>query len=440
LITHAEIYKRGRADLRIEDDRVTDIGSLQPKPGERVLDAQSGALLPGLHDHHIHLLSYAASLDSVRCGPPEVVSQADLIQALRNARPTETGWIRGFGYHHSVAGEIDRHWLDRHGPEVPIRIQHRSGRLWILNGAALDQLPAHVDPCGRLYDQDLQLRDWLPPADPAVREASERLASYGVTHVTDMSPGNDNASASLIAALQRRGDLMQHVQLAGTPELETGGPTKIHLHESALPTFEHLCSIIRASHAKNRNVAVHCVTEAELVFTLAAIREASPRAGDRIEHASVTPPALLEQIRELGLSVVTQPNFIAERGDAYLTDVPECEHPWLYRCRGFLSRGIPLAGGTDAPFGHPDPWRAMSAAVTRRTANGQVLGPEEALTPEDALALFLDPDSDVEGAADLCLLDACWAEARDDLAALRVRATIRSGELIYDRDTAPFIS
>ena len=68
-------------------------------------------------------------------------------------------------------------------PALPIRVQHRSGRLWILNGAALDQLPAHVDPCGRLYDQDVQLRDWLPPADPAVREASERLASYGVTHV-----------------------------------------------------------------------------------------------------------------------------------------------------------------------------------------------------------------------------------------------------------------
>ena len=433
LITHAEIYQRGPGDLRIEDGRVADIGTLQPNPGERVLDAQGGALLPGLHDHHIHLLSYAASLDSVRCGPPEIGTASELIEALHRQPPNAAGWIRGFGYHDSVAGEIDRHWLDRHGPEVPIRIQHRSGRLWILNGAALDQLPVHVDPRGRLYDQDVQLRDWLPPANPPVREASERLASYGVTHLTDMTPGNDNASASLIAALQRRGDLMQHVQLAGTPELETGGPTKIHLHESALPTFEHLCSIVRTSHAAERNVAVHCVTETELVFTLAAIREASPRAGDRIEHASITPPALLEQIRELGLTVVTQPNFIAERGDAYLASIPECEHPWLYRGRGFLSHGIPLAGGTDAPFGHPDPWRAMSAAVSRETANGYVLGPEEALTPEDALALFLDPDSDVEGAADLCLLDARWAVAREDLAAHRVRTTIRSGELIYDR-------
>ena len=433
LIIRAERYRHGVCDLRIEAGRVTEFGTLQPNPGERVIDAQGGALLPGLHDHHIHLLSYAASLNSVRCGPPTVCSQVDLIQRLHDARPSDTGWIRGFGYHDSVAGEIDRYWLDRYGPAVPIRIQHRSGRLWILNGAAIDQLPVQVDPSGRLYDQDVQLRESLPHVDPHVCDASKRLAGYGVTRITDMTPSNDNTTATLIAALQRRGELLQHVQLAGPAELETLGPTKIHLHESALPTFEDLCSIVSTSHAQERNVAVHCVTEAELVFALAAIREASPRPGDRIEHASVTPPALLEQILELGLTVVTQPNFIAERGDAYLVDVPEHEHPWLYRARGFLNHGIPLTGGTDAPFGHPDPWRAMSAAVTRKTANGHVLGPDEALTPEDALALFLDPERDVDGAADLCLLDAPWAVVREDLAAHRVRATFRSGEQIYDR-------
>ena len=80
----------------------------------------------------------------------------------------------------------------------------------------------------------------------------------------------------------------------------------------------------------------------------------------------------------------------------------------------------------------------MSSAVSRQTANGHILGPDEALTPEDALALFLDPERVVDGAADLCLLDVPWAVAREDLSAHRVRATIRSGELIYDRvDQAP---
>jgi predicted amidohydrolase YtcJ len=192
-------------------------------------------------------------------------------------------------------------------------------------------------------------------------------------------------------------------------------------------------------------VAVHCVTEAELVFALAAFREAGTRPGDRIEHASVTPPALLGQLAELRLTVVTQPNFVAERGDAYLAELPTCEHDWLYRCRSFLQHDIPLAGGTDAPFGNADPWAAMHAATHRQTQSGQPLGSGEALAPEQALALFLghpetpaQPRKITTGAvADLCLLDRTWSEARGSLSSDHVRATLGDGELIFDRVDEP---
>ena len=70
--------------------------------------------LPGLHDHHIHLLAFAASLNSVPCGPPHVTCERELAEALRARQPANPGaWIRGVGYHPSVAGDIDRSWLDR---------------------------------------------------------------------------------------------------------------------------------------------------------------------------------------------------------------------------------------------------------------------------------------------------------------------------------------
>ena len=50
------------------------------------------------------------------------------------------GWIRGVGYFESVAGELDRARLDRLAPARPLRIQHRSGALWMLNSAAVDRL------------------------------------------------------------------------------------------------------------------------------------------------------------------------------------------------------------------------------------------------------------------------------------------------------------
>jgi predicted amidohydrolase YtcJ len=219
------------------------------------------------------------------------------------------------------------------------------------------------------------------------------------------------------------------------------GETKVHLHESDLPDFYDLSQIIRTSHDDGRSVAIHCVTEVELVFALAALQEAGILPGDRLEHASVVPPAVLTKIRELDLSVVTQPNFVLERGDAYLVDIPEHEHAWLYRCQTLMQNNIPVAFGTDLPFGNPDPWVAMRAATMRQTASGEILGLEERITPEEALRCFLgrlESPTRIRGMnigepADLCLLDSPWQVVRLELKSTRVQTTIRDGQVIYQR-------
>lgn len=455
LIRNAQIYGSSDPaprDLRIVGSRIERIGQLTPQPGEEVLDAAGSTLLPGLHDHHIHFLSYAAALGSVRCGPPDVSSEGALATAL-NQQPGD-GWLRGYGYHESVAGDIDRHWLDRQTATRPVRIQHRSGRLWVLNSAALEQLeqrmaatgsqPLELPADGRLYDADDAIGTLLGRELPPVAGASRLLASYGVTGITDMTPANDSETLALFAELHATGTFPQHTFLAGAPTLPypccrsgvTTAATKIHLHDSSLPEFDTLCATIRASHRCGRPIAVHCVTEVALVFALAAIEEAGTVRGDRIEHASITPPQLLELIAKLNLTVVTQPNFIAERGDAYVDEISADQHGWLYRARGFQRHAILLAGGTDAPFGSADPWVAIRAAVERRTAAGAVLGPDEALTPEQAVELFLGsaenpatPRQLMAGAdADLCLLKQPWNEARTVLSSALVRATFISGK------------
>ena len=63
---------------------------------------------------------------------------------------------------------------------------------------------------------------------------------------------------------------------------------------------------------------MHCVTRAALLLALAVWQEVGSVAGDRMEHASVTPPEVIAAMAQLSLTVVTQPAFIAARGDAYL--------------------------------------------------------------------------------------------------------------------------
>jgi len=100
-----------------------------------------------------------------------------------------------------------------------------------------------------------------------------------------------------------------------------------------------------------------------------------------------------------------------------------------------------VAGGSDAPFGDCDPWASMAAAVSRQTQQGARMGESEALTPEQALDLYLrEPLAlhqrrrvSVGAPADLCLLDRPWTEARKGLSAACVRATFIDGRLAYDR-------
>ncbi len=129
-------------DVRLEGDRVAEVGPDLVggvAPGEAVLDGHGGALLPGLHDHHLHLRALARARSSVPCGPPHVRRPEDLDRVLHDAAAkTPAGaWLRGVGHDERRGGALDRRRLDALAPDHPVRIQHRSGHLWVLSSRAL---------------------------------------------------------------------------------------------------------------------------------------------------------------------------------------------------------------------------------------------------------------------------------------------------------------
>jgi predicted amidohydrolase YtcJ len=430
LIHRAALLDGRTVDIRV-GAQIDEIGDgLVSREGEGVLYAGGGTVLPGLHDHHVHLRSAASALDSFYVGPPGVTTKAQLTQLLSNATPGPDGWIRAVGYHESVAGELDRTALDAVVRHIPVRIQHRSGALWILNSEALGRVGLPEHPDGRLRSADRGWSDALQQRETDMAELSRRITATGVTGVTDATPdlGADDMVSLLVA--HRRGEFR--------PRPSFLAPGKKILQDDRLD-LDALTVFIADQHSDGRPVAVHCVTAAQLVVTIAALRAAGSHPLDRIEHAAVVPTENLADLADLQVTVVTQPNFVAERGDQYLADVPAAEHGQLWRVASLLDAAVPVALSTDMPFGHSDPWTAMRAAVYRTTPSGAVLNANECVSALKALTMFLGrPDQPgrartVEAGqpGDLCVLTEPPATALAELDAGMVAATVIGGELVY---------
>ena len=424
LITRASLLDGRVADIRLARAIREVAPRLQREPNETVVDARLGAVLPGLHDHHLHLRATAAALDSVAVGPPAVRTQPQFVRAVATAAPASDGWIRATGYHESVAGELNRLRLDALAPATPLRVQHRSGAMWFLNSAALERIGALADPDGRLASTDPRLAGSVPRRESDLTGLGRRLANLGVTGVTDATPDLDFDDIDSLAT-----GLPQNVRCLA--------PGKRILHDDRLD-LDELSIWIAERHADGLPVALHCVTAAQLVVAIAALRAAGTHELDRIEHAAMVPDGCVADLAGSGVTVVTQPNFVAERGDEYRHDVPDDEHAQLWRVASLTRAGISVAGSTDAPFGDLDPWAAMRAAVARATATGDVLGPDERVEPLTALRMFLGtPDRpavlrDIAPGqpGDVCILAPAPAEALRALQSDMVLTAVVAGTII----------
>lgn len=459
ILRNVELDGRAGLDLRLDGGRIVEIGERLSGRGEE-LDGRGGALIPGLVDHHIHLLATAAQARSIRLDEVRDAGEfaAALGQALA-ARPAGA-WLRATGYHERMAGDLDRDVLDRWAPNHRLRVQHQTGSLWVLNSLALGDLAEGAPPeverdaagrlTGRIWRGDAWLRGQLGAEPPELAPLGRALASYGITGLTDTSATTDAQAAALLAAARRGGALPQRLTLMSAGPLAAPpdgafevGPVKVLLDDARLPDLDDFVARIDGARRQARGVAVHCVTAGELALTLAAFELAGAQPGDRVEHGGVIPAEAIPTLKRLGVTVVTQSAFVFERGDRYLADVDPAEQADLYRCASLLAAGVPVAGSSDAPYASSDPWLGMRAAISRRTRSGQPIGLAERLEPHRALGLYLGtrcaPGGPVRsvavgGAADLCLLRTPLAAALAEPDAEQVRATVIAGDVVFARD------
>lgn len=448
-------WRGAMVDVFMDRGSIKAVGPDLIRAGDEI-DGRGNLLLPGLHDHHLHILATAARRDSI--GLEHMLDASAVRAALQRAAaaaPPGRG-VRAVDYDERAAGLPDRGLLDSWLPDRPLRVLDRTGALWVLNSRALGLLEGHELPpgaerdarglpTGHFWREDAWLGRTLPRHPPDLASLGDRLAALGLTGLTDAGAQNGPDVARTLGTAR----LPQRLVLMGDETLGPGegyrlGPLKLLLDERDPPDLAELAARIVQARRQGRAVAAHCVTVAELALFLAGLDEAGgARSGDRIEHGGVIPAGFVSAIAERRLTVVTNPAFIHDRGDRYRATVPEAEWGELYRAASLIAAGVPLAGGSDAPYASVDPWLAMRTARDRLTASGEALSPGEAIAAREGLSLYLGDALAPGGpsrklavgeAADVILCSGTLEDVLADLTADRVAVTIVAGEVVFSRD------
>jgi predicted amidohydrolase YtcJ len=303
-----------------------------------------------------------------------------------------------------------------------------------------------------------------------VRLANQSFLSSGITSIQDATVRNGLEQWQTLLKLKEGGELVPRVcMMFGLHALsnlkDRGllpnygdhglrlGAVKIALDKTRgqlNPSQEELNEGVLTAHQDGFQVAIHAVEEGTVEAAAIALEyclHRSPKADHRhrLEHCSVCSPPLLHRLQDVDAVVVTQPGFIYFSGERYLNDVPDTQLPWLYRTRSFLENGLRPAGSSDCPVAPCDPLVGVYAAVTRKAESGQVLSPEEAISPEEALRIYtlsgayasfeerLKGSIEIGKLADLVVLSADPTRVPpEEIKEIRVEKTIIGGKVVWE--------
>ena len=194
------------------------------RDADDVVQGDGGALLPGLHDHHLNLLDAATRSSSVACGTGSVSTLDDLSRALRAA--PGVGWVRGADYDESVAGRLDRHVLDVLLPDRP-RLGAPTATATTRSSTAAPSPSCATSSATRPPSSATSgacrpvgcgvTTSTSTVSSPARRPTLTRfgriLAGHGITGVTDATPFLDAAATGALSDAAARGALPRTILL-----------------------------------------------------------------------------------------------------------------------------------------------------------------------------------------------------------------------------------
>ncbi|TGB04051.1 amidohydrolase [Halobacillus salinus] len=217
----------------------------------------------------------------------------------------------------------------------------------------------------------------------------------------------------------------------------------------AIHTEEGLASLIGEARKRQMPIAVHAIGDAAVEAVADEIANQPLETGerDRIIHAQILRPELIEKLKDLDVVLDLQPTFVASDFPWVMDRIGNVRLKTSYSWKTLLDAGIMCAGGSDAPIEEINPLLGIRAAVDRRaTYDNQVYQTEERLSVYEAISLYTKGSAqaikkeDTQGiieenyVADFTVLDRdLFALKPHELADATVTMTVVDGDVVYQR-------
>ena len=345
---------------------------------------------------------------------------------------------------------IHRKDLDEAAPNHPVMITHRGGHTSFVNSLALTEAgidETTPDPNGGHFDRDPSdsrlngriletANSYFDKFSPEITDdmyeegvalISNMLAEAGITSVHDA--GGSPRDLKAYQAAYNNGNLKTRVYchirgyglykmieagvrtglgnewvrvgamktaIDGSISERTARLSKPYIDSDGYQglltsTPEDLYDICRDAHEAGWQLGVHANGDIGIDITLDVferLQKEMPRADPRfrLEHCTVINPALVQRIASLGAIPCPFSTYVywhSEKMKFYGKDRLNS----MFALRSFLDAGIKVTQTSDYPPGPYEPMMALQSSVTRVGYDGQLWGPKQRISVEEALRI-----------------------------------------------------
>jgi predicted amidohydrolase YtcJ len=476
--------------------------------GSRKIDLGGRTVLPGFIDAHAHPGESGLNhLRMVACDWPSIARVTTALR--ERAEKTPSGqWVLGFLYDDSKTEHpVTRQELDTAVSDHPVIVYHRGGHIAFVNSLALksagitEQTP---DPDGGLFERgpegftgrvadkavaviNKKIPEQKSPQEgrEAVKLISRMMTRKGITSTGDASASPDNLQAyqdayaagdlsarvysimlvdfldPMLAAGVHTGLGNEWVRVGGVKQFADGSISERTARLSQpyvdrpdyfglfLSTEEQLYTNGKKAHVAGWQLSTHAngdVAIYRVLYVYERIQRETPRPDPRfrIEHCTLVNDSLVQRMKALQVIPVPFSGYVFYHGEKMrFYGADRTAH--MFAMRSFLDAGLRPTDSSDYTASPMDPMMWLQSQVTRTDPRGNVWGPNQRITLEEAIrcgtihGAYASFEEKIKGSiepgklADMVVLAGDpFKESPSTLATIAVERTLVGGNWMYE--------